>query len=263
MDGDCNIQPLALITGASAGIGATFARRLARDGYRTVLVARRQDRLDALARELGGAETIAADLTNDADLRRVEERLSAEPAIDLLVNNAGFGTQGCFFEIPVDSQDEMHRLHVMATMRLTHAALPGMVKRRKGGIINVSSVSGFMQSPGGVSYCATKAWMNSFTEGLDLELKSVGSPVRVQALCPGFTITEFHDVMKMDRKKVPAWMWLKAEDVVEMSLEGLKRDRPIVVTGGFYKLIVASTRIMPRWLNRALTMRVARRRKTI
>ena len=255
-------KPLALITGASAGIGAAFARRLARDGYGLVLVARRQDCLDALALELGGAETIAADLLNDTDLRRVEQRLASEPAIDLLVNNAGFGTQGLFFKIPIDSQDEMHRLHVMATMRLTHAALPGMVTRGKGGIINVSSVSGFMQSPGGVSYCATKAWMNSFTVGLDLELKSVGSPVRVQALCPGFTITEFHDVMKMDRTKVPAWMWLKAEDVVGMSLEGLKNDKPIVVTGWFYKLLVGATWILPTSVNRALTIRVARRRKT-
>jgi short-subunit dehydrogenase len=254
-------MPLALITGASAGIGATFARRLAREGYGLVLVARRQDRLEALAKELGGAETIAADLMNDGDLGRVEQRLAADPPIDLLVNNAGFGSKGLFFRIPVDSQDEMHRLHVMATLRLTHAALPGMVKRGKGAVINVSSVSGFMQSPGGVSYCATKTWMNSFTEGLYLELKSAGSPVQVQALCPGFTLSEFHDVMQMDRKTIPAWMWLRAEDVVEESLEGLKRDKPIVVTGWFYKMLVAAMGVMPRGLTRSLSIRYARRVK--
>jgi short-subunit dehydrogenase len=169
---------LALITGASAGIGAAFSRRLARDGYDLILVARRRDRLEELARELGGAEVLPVDLAKEDELKRVEERIAAEPRLDLLVNNAGFGTKGNFFEIPVESQDQMHGLHVMATMRLTHAALAGMVARRRGGVINVASVAAYGQSAQNVSYCATKAWMTSFTEGLYVELKTVGSPVR-------------------------------------------------------------------------------------
>ncbi len=240
--------PLALVTGASAGIGATFARRLARDGYRLILVARRRDRLDALATELGGAEILDADLTNVEELEQVEDRIAAATDLELLVNNAGFGTRGRFFEIPLDSQDQMHRLHVMATMRLTHAALKGMTARAKGGVINVSSVAGFGQSPGSVSYYATKAWMNSFTKGVYLELKAVRSPVRVQALCPGFTLSEFHDVVEIDRKSIPSWMWMRAEDVVDASLRGLAAGKLFVVPGAIYKLAVVILPLIPNWL---------------
>ena len=251
-------KPLALVTGASAGIGATFARRLAREGYHLVLVARRHDRLDGLAEELGVAETMAADLAVEADLKRVEDRIARAPNLELLVNNAGFGTMGRFFEIPLDGQDQMHRLHVIATMRLTHAALGGMIPRNKGAIINVSSVAAFGQSPGNVSYCATKAWINSFTEGLDLELKSAESLVRVQALCPGFTLTELHDVAGMDRKPIPAWMWMKAEDVVDASLAGLAQGKLIVVPGGIYKAMVWLLRRLPKSLHYAGARRYGR-----
>ena len=253
-----NSKPLALVTGASAGIGATFARRLARDGYRLILVARRRDRLEALAREVGDAEALVADLTKDMELRWVEDRIAAEPRLELLVNNAGFGTMGRFFEVSVEGQDQMHRLHVIATMRLTHAALRGMVARKRGGVINVSSVAAYGQSPSNVSYCATKAWMNSFTEGLDLELKSAGSPVKVQALCPGFTLSEFHDVAGMDRKPIPSRLWMKAEDVVEASLTGLTQGKLIVVPGGIYKALVIVERLIPRWLQHAGARRYGR-----
>jgi uncharacterized protein len=253
--------PLALVTGASSGIGAAFARRLARDGYGLILVARRQDRLEALARDLGGAEVLPADLTRDEELKLVEDRIAAAPNLDLLVNNAGFGSMGRYFEIPVEGQDRMHRLHVMATMRLTHAALRSMVPRRKGAVINVSSVAAFGQSPQNVSYCATKAWMNSFTEGLHLELKISGSPVAVQALCPGFTVTEFQDVLGVDRKTIPSWLWMRAEDVVDASLRGLARGKPLVVPGAIYKLIVKLEAWTPRWLRTAAVIRLARRAK--
>ena len=243
-----NTKPLALVTGASAGIGATFARRLARDGYRLILVARRRERLEALAAELGGAEILVADLTNAAELKLVEDRIAAAADLELLVNNAGFGSTGRFFELPLESHDQMHRLHVMATMRLTHAALRGMTARAKGGVINVSSVAGFGQSPGHVSYYATKAWMNSFTKGLHLELKSAGSPVKVQALCPGFTLSEFHDVVGLDRKRIPSWMWMRAEDVVDASLRGLATGKLFVVPGAIYKLAVILLPKAPNWL---------------
>jgi short-subunit dehydrogenase len=249
-----------MVTGASAGIGATFARRLARDGYALILVARRADRLEALARELGGAEVLAADLAAEDGLARVEQRIVSEPAPELLVNNAGFGTKGKFYEAPLDGQDTMHRLHVMATMRLTRAALAAMVPRGKGGVINVSSVAAYGQSPGNVSYCATKAWMNSFTEGLDLELKAAGSPVKVQALCPGFTISEFHDVMGMSRAAIPVWMWMRAEDVVDASLRGLESGKLFVVPGALYKTIVALEKVVPRWVRSAAVVRAGRKR---
>jgi uncharacterized protein len=250
-----NSRPLALVTGASSGIGTVFARKLAALGYRLILVARRQDRLEAIAAELGGADVIAADLAEDRGLKVVEERILAEPDLELLVNNAGFGSMGRFFEIPVDSQDRMHRLHIIATVRLTHAALLGMVKRGKGGVINVSSVAGFGQNPGSVSYNATKAWMNSFTDGLDMELKTARSPVRVQALCPGFTTTEFQDVIGMERGRIPARLWMRAEDVVEQSLAGLEAGKLFVIPGLFYKIVRRIMGWTPRSLRIAVTLR--------
>lgn len=248
-------MPLALITGASAGIGAAFARRLSKDGYRVILVARRHDRLQALAKELGNAEVLVADIATDDGLKIVADRVAAAPSLDLLVNNAGFGTEGRFFEIPLESQDRMHRLHILATLRLTHAALPAMVARRSGGVINVSSVAAFGQSPGNTSYCATKTWMNSFTRGLSIELKGIGSPVKVQALCPGFTITELHDVLGMDRSTIAPWLWMTAEHVVDDSLRALERGKLFVVPGGIYKLAVA----LQRWVPWRLQDRLVRR----
>jgi uncharacterized protein len=250
-----NSRPLALVTGASSGIGAVFARKLAARGYRLILVARRRERLDAIASELGEAEVIAADLAEENGLKLVEERILLAPELELLVNNAGFGSMGRFFEIPVDNQDRMHRLHVIATVRLTHAALLGMVKRGKGGIINVSSVAGFGQNPGSISYGATKAWMNSFTDGLDMELRTARSPVRVQALCPGFTTTEFQDVIGMDRGRVPAPLWMRAEDVVDQSLAGLESGKLFVIPGVFYKVVSRIMGRIPRSLRVALAMR--------
>lgn len=256
-----NSRPLALVTGASSGIGAVFAKKLAARGYRLILVARRRDRLEAIAAELGGAEVIAADLAEDGGLKLVEERILGAPDLELLVNNAGFGSMGRFFEIPVDSQDRMHRLHVIATVRLTHAALLGMVERGKGGVINVSSVAGFGQNPGSVSYNATKAWMNSFTDGLDMELKTARSPVRVQALCPGFTTTEFQDVIGMERGRIPARLWMRAEDVVNQSLAGLEAGKLFIIPGLFYKIVRRIMGWTPRSLRIAVTLRYWRAKR--
>ncbi len=251
-------QPLALVTGASSGIGATFARRLSAEGYRLILVARRRDRLETFARELPHAEALAADLTRDEDVERVAARIRRAPDLDLLVNNAGFGSVGRFFEIPVEGQLDMHRLHVLATVRLTHAALTVMVPRAKGAIINVASVAGFGTSPGSVSYCATKAWMNHFTEGLYLELKSAHSPVQVQALCPGFTHTEFHDVIGMDRRPIPARLWMRPEQIVDASLRGLARNQLYVIPGAIYKVLARAMGWVPMWLQRRLAMAYGR-----
>jgi short-subunit dehydrogenase len=254
------MKPLALITGASSGIGAAFARRLARDGYRLILVARRKDRLEALAAEIGAAETMVADLEEPFDLQRVEDRIDAATDLELLINNAGFGIEGPFYERPVEGQERMHRLHVIATLRLAHAALRGMVPRAKGSVINVSSVAGFGQSAGSISYCATKSWMNNFTYGLYLELKSAGSPVQVQALCPGFTITEFQDVAGSDTKRIPPKLWKSAEFVVDASLKGLAQRKLYVIPGGIYKLVVVLQELLPRRLHVALSLRYSRHR---
>ncbi|HWC98613.1 MAG TPA: SDR family oxidoreductase [Candidatus Sulfopaludibacter sp.] len=253
-------KPLALITGASAGIGATFARQLAARGYSLILVARRRDRLEQLASELGSAEVIAADLTDPAQLKTVEDRLRATPPVDLLVNNAGFGISGRFWDTEVDAQEQMHRLHIVTTMRLTHAALSVMVPRQQGAVINVSSVAAFVASPGSVTYGATKCWMNRFTEGLYLELGRLSSPVRIQALCPGFTRSEFHDVARIDPATVPVSLWTTADDVVAASLAGLERNKLFVVPGWRYKLLVRALAVLPMPLIRAAAIRTARRR---
>jgi short-subunit dehydrogenase len=202
-----------------------------------------------------------ADLAKAEDLAAVEQRISGAPELALLVNNAGFGALGRFSGPDLESQDRMHRLHIMATMRLTHAALQGMVARDRGGVINVSSVAAFTATPGGVSYHATKAWINHFTEALALELAAAGSRVRVQALCPGFTYTEFHDVMGMDRKVVPRGWWMQAEQIVAASLSGLERGQLIVVPGLRYRLLVIFMALIPGFLRRALVKGYAKRTK--
>lgn len=242
---------LAVVTGASAGIGAVYARRLAAEGFDLVLVARRRERLEELAAELTGkhgvtVEPLPADLIRDAGVKAVEDRIARAENLEFMLNNAGFGTLGRFTDGPIENHDAMHRLHVLATMRLSHAALRKMKTRGKGALVNVSSVAAFICRPGNTSYYATKAWMNCFTEGLYLELKAARSPVRVQALCPGFTVTEFHDVMGFDRQRVPSSLWMTAEDVVEASLRGLERNQFIVVPGWRYKLIVWLLRLTPR-----------------
>jgi short-subunit dehydrogenase len=260
-------RPVALITGASAGIGSAFARKLAARGYDLILVARRKDRLDALGAELASAhgvvsESLEADLTEPPELRRVEERIAGCPQLELLVNNAGFGTLHSFTKAPVDLQDKMIRIHITATMRLSHAALSVMIPARKGAIVNVSSLAAFETNPGSVSYSASKAWVNRFTEGLDLELKTSGSPVKVQALCPGFTYTEFHDVVGIDRTKIPKWLWLAADLVVDESLKGLDRGRLIVIPGFRYRRMKFVRDFIPgalrRWVAIALAKRAAR-----
>ncbi len=245
------VRPKALVTGASAGLGAEFARQLAARGFDLVLVARRRERLEALAVELlrqhkVQAEPLVADLVQEAGLKAVEEYIAGAENLEFLVNNAGFGVAAAFLRSELGPQVAMHRLHVMATLRLTYAALRAMVARKKGAIVNVSSLAAFAPRSGNTSYYATKAWINCFTEGIYLELRSARSPVRVQALCPGFTYTEFHDVMGVDRKVVPKSLWMSADQVVTASLRGLDQGKLFVVPGWRYKFFWALLRILPR-----------------
>jgi uncharacterized protein len=256
---------IALVTGASSGIGAEFARQLAARRYDLILVARRKERLEKLAAELAaahgvGTEALAADLTADAELKTVEERIGRDGGIDLLVNNAGFGVGGLFWKTALEAQDSLHRLHIMATMRLTHAALAAMAARNSGAVINVSSVAGFMPSAFSSTYGSTKTWINAFTEGLYLELKNKKSAVKVQALCPGFTYSEFHDVAHMDRKVIPGPMWLRAQDVVAASLKGLDRGKLFVVPGWKYKTVVALVPALPKFVRNPVILWYSKRR---
>jgi short-subunit dehydrogenase len=240
------MRPVALITGASSGIGETFARKLAARGFDLILVARRADRLAKISSELP-VETVilAADLTTEKGLQTTCQSITECPRLEMLVNNAGFGTLGRFWETNLAGQEDMHRLHVMAVVRLTHAALAGMTERGRGSVINVSSVAAFGQSEGNVSYCATKAWMNSFTEGLAIELRGARSPVRVQALCPGFTITEFHDTLGIDRRKIPSYLWMTSDEIVEASLRALGSSKVAVIPGWKYRLGVGLMKSLP------------------
>jgi uncharacterized protein len=243
-------RSVAVITGASSGIGMVFARRLAAK-HDLLLIARRKDRLETLAAELiaqcgCAVSVLAADLTDDKDLAAVAKRIASETNLALLINDAGFGARGLFWKTSLETQEQMHSLHVRATLRLSHAALQNMVARNSGAIINVASVAAFVRRAGSVSYGATKCWMAAFTEGLYLELKSVRSSVKVQALCPGFTYSEFHDAMKIDRETLaPPSLWLRADFVVDESLKALVSGTLFVVPGWRYKTLVSLITKLP------------------
>jgi short-subunit dehydrogenase len=243
-------RPLAVVTGASAGIGREFCSQLAARGFDLLVVARDASRLEALKRELEATGQIAvdvfpADLTLDDDISRLVGVIAGLPQIQLLVNNAGFGTQGTLADASPARQEAMLRLHTLAPMRLTQATLPILLRQRSGAIVNVSSVASFLYSAGNVNYCATKAYLTTFSEGLAGELTGTG--IRVQALCPGFTHSEFHKRMAADMAGLPSWMWLSAGYVVEASLRNLRRKGPVVCIPGIrYKLMVFLLRNMPR-----------------
>lgn len=259
---------LAVVTGASSGIGESFARHLAARGYHLLLVARREDRLQLVADRIASAhgasvEILPADLSLDQPRANLAERIRGTPNFGLLVNNAGFGTVGFFHQASLAEQDRMHRLHVLTPLALSHAALANLASRPdssgRTGIINVSSVASFEQSPSNIGYCATKAWLTSFTEGLSIELVVRASPIKVQALCPGFTYSEFHDRIGMDRGPIPKQLWMTADFVVAESLRAFDRGQLIVIPGWRYKIIVAVMRAVPGSLMRRISAAAARR----
>lgn len=226
-------RPRALVTGASSGIGSAFAERLAVEGYDLILVARRRERLDALASRLRQAgvevEVIAADLADPVALRSIETRVAADDSLALLVNNAGFGGYGAFVEADPALLERQIAVHLTATMRLTRAALPAMIARGAGAIVNVASTFAFsssirMPARKRANYVATKAFINAFTELLSHEIEGTG--VKVQALCPGLVRTEFHDALGGRPEGVPV---LEPADVVAASLAGLDLSEVICI----------------------------------
>ena len=240
----------ALVTGASAGLGASFVRRLAAEGRDLVLVARDAERLEATAAELRErypvqVEVLPADLGTEEGCAAVAARLAAEDKpVDTLVNNAGFGLYQAFGKAPVDRELQMLDVNVRAVLVLSHAAAVAMTGRGRGEIINVSSVAGFLPRGSAATYAASKAWVTSFSEGLAALLKHKG--VRVTAICPGFTHTEFHARAKADMSDTPSFLWLDADRVVADGLADARAGKVISVPSKRYRAIVTLVKLLPR-----------------
>ena len=246
----------ALVTGGTSGIGAAFARQLAAEGTDLVLVARDLDRLEGTAADLRArygvaVEVLPADLASAEATGPVLDRLrSAERPVELLVNNAGIGMRGRFWETPLADQERMFHLNCTAVLRLSHAALGAMVPRGRGDIIVVSSVSGFAPAVRG-SYGASKAWATAFAESLSGQLAGTG--VHASAVAPGFVRTEFHGRAGLDTTKLPGFLWLDADDVAATALRDHRAGKVLSVPGGQYKAIVAASRLVPPTVSRRVT----------
>ena len=248
----------ALITGATAGIGLEFAHQLASRGNHLVLVARNADRLQTISDELQQAfginvEVMIADLSKRNDCDAVAKR-AGQSDIHLVVNNAGFGLNQSFIEDPVEAEQALLDVLVTAVMRISHAALPGMKHRNQGGVINVSSVAGWMTSG---TYSAAKSWVTTFSESLGMQLR--GSNVHVMALCPGFTRTEFQDRAGMETSTIPNWMWLDATKLVKKALADFEAGKLVSVPGAQYKVLSFIAKYFPRPLVRSLSIKSRKR----
>jgi short-subunit dehydrogenase len=251
---------LAVITGASSGIGQEFSRALAQQGYDLLLVARREARLLQLSDALRLAHGVqsapfAADLSTDAGIGIVEERIRTLDGVALLVNCAGFGQGKPLAQAALPVELDRIRVHVEAPTRLCHAVLPAMLTAGCGGIVNVASIAAFASLPGNTGYCATKSYLVRFSQALAAEVRSQG--VRVQALCPGFVVSEFHDTLPPDedpRKSIPSFVWSRADDVVDSSLRALARGRVVVVPGWHWRVVYGIARLgLLDWLARSFT----------
>jgi short-subunit dehydrogenase len=239
------VKSVALVTGASAGLGVEFARQLSKRGHRLVLAARREERLDELASELGNARPVAVDLSKSNAAAKLIADLDANgETIDLLVNNAGFGLIGRFAELDAKRQRQMIELNVGTLTDLCRAVAPGMIARKSGAILNVASTAAFQPGPKMAVYFATKAFVLSLTEALHEELKPHG--IKVSCLCPGPTRTEFGDVAGFGGNGMFDRVAMNAQEVVEAGLKGLDSNRAVVVTGWVNKIGAASTRFAPR-----------------
>jgi len=240
----------ALVTGASSGIGREIARQLAADGSTLVVVARDEQRLDALASEVeADCEVLVADLAAPAGVSLVEDRLrDTSSPIDLLVNNAGFGHQGSFHELELEREAAVVDVNVVAVHRLAHVAATMMARAGRGGILNVSSMAGFMAAPGSATYAASKAFVTSLSEAMHAELEPAG--VNVTALCPGFTRTEFQDRASYDTSNLPDFVWQTASEVATAGLRGVAANRTVVVPGAKNKVGAAVINVLPGGVRR-------------
>ena len=262
MTASARTRPVALVTGASSGIGEAFAAALATQGHDLVIVARRADVLGDLAARLRSAhgaevEVIAADLATAAGVEAVAERLGPQSApIDLLVNNAGVGSMGRFWEQPLEGEAAEVALNVVAVVRLTHAALGPMVVRGAGGVINVSSISAYQPIPMHATYGATKAFVSSFTNAVHEELRGTG--VKAMTLAPGYTRTGFQSD-GFDPVNLPDLVWQQPEEVVEIALKAYGRGRAVCVTGAINVASVAVTSVLPAVITRKIAGAITKR----
>lgn len=239
------MKKVALITGASAGLGVEFARQLASRGHRLVLAARRKDRLEALARELGNARAVAIDLSKSRSAAKLLADLEAAgEQVEMLINNAGFGLIGRFAELDAKRERQMIDLNVGTLTDLCRAVAPAMIKRKSGAILNVASTAAFQPGPNMAVYFATKAYVLSFTEALHEELKPHG--VHVSALCPGPTRTEFGEVAGFGGNGLFDRVAMESPEVVKAGLDGLDKNHAVVVPGLANKIGAFSTRFAPR-----------------
>ena len=263
MTDSANVRPeraaaIALVTGASSGIGAAFARRLAADGYDLVVVARDRERLESTAQALQAqhgvaVQVLAADLSTEAGQEMVAARLrDRDRPIELLVNNAGMSLNTPFLRSDPEREAKLLHLNVHSVMRLTLAVLPGMVERKRGAVINVSSVAGFGAAMPGSTYPASKAWVTNFTESVSLSVAPFG--VTLMALCPGYVRTEFHQRAGINMSKTPNFLWLDADRLVADAMRDLRRGKEVSVPTWKYKVAVLALRHLPR----PLLQRVAR-----
>jgi len=258
----------ACITGATSGIGAAFARKFAKQGYDLVITGRRKEKIESLAKSLStecniNVEVIIIELSDDKELKLLIDKLKGIENLEILVNNAGFAKRNLFYEEDFETHEIMIKVHNLALVKLCHAVLPKMVSKRKGVIINVSSLSAFTPFPTYAMYSATKSFVKLFTESIHLELKGTG--VKVQALCPGMTRTDFHEKLGFESKDFykdrGKWKAMTPEEVVDISLQYLDKDKIVCVPGGHYRFISSLFRILPQSVIYEMASSMMRRKK--
>ncbi len=252
----------ALITGATSGIGKAFAYFFAKAGYNLVITGRRENIIQPIAEKLEkkygvSVEVLIIELSNQLDLDELVQKTKEIKELEVLVNNAGFATRGTFVENDFSQQEAMVRVHILTVMKLTHAALPNMLLRKKGIIINVSSMGAYLIGPHNTVYCGTKTFINAFTESLHLELLNTG--IRVQVLCPGFVVTDFHRKMGYNLAKLQKnrglIQWMTPKEVVIASIRDLARGKVVSIPGKSNQFLYFLSRFLPRQMFYSLLLR--------
>lgn len=238
-----------MVLGATGGIGRAFAEALAAKGHELLVVARNRGRLEELAKQLNATyrvavEILTADLAREGDLRGVEDRVRGDASLQLMVNSAGLASWGRFSDLDLDREIDLIRVNVIAGVRLTKAALSSMLPRRRGAIVNVASLAGYIPLPFCATYGGAKVFLISFTEALHEELRGTG--VRIQVVCPGFTRTEMFARSGADVAKMPSFIWERPETIARSSLAALRRDRPVCIPDIRARMLSLLFRLMPR-----------------